>query len=618
MCGITGYISINKPITHSDGYLKAAVSTLNKRGPDHMGFYKDKNCELGHARLSIIDTSSEANQPMKDKSGRYIIIFNGEIYNFKELKNKLLEKGYQFSTQSDTEVVLYSYIEYGEKCIEKFNGFFGFCIYDSLENSSFLARDRYGIKQLYYSTNNEHLIFGSELKALLAYPVDKTIDTDSLNMFFRYNYIPAPYSILKSCKKLLPGECIKVKNNKITVEKYYEYYNNTAPSTDSYKDAQIKIEELLYSSVESRMVSDVPLGTFLSGGVDSSIISLIASRFKKDLNTFSIGFPDEPLFDESSYAEEVAKHIGSKHHTFQLTNNTLYQHLEDILDYMDEPFADSSAINVFLLSKRTKEHVTVSLSGDGADELFSGYNKHAALLFADQQNFQNYLIKNMGMLFNNMPSSRNSKIGNLGRKLSKLNTGLKLNPLDRYEEWASFMNKNDVSTLTQNKKIINPIKDLSFNNFNDYLYADFNLVLANDMLKKVDLMSMANSLEVRTPFLDHQLVEYVFSLPTSYKIDSSTRKKILKDTFRKDLPKIVFERKKHGFEVPLEKWFQNELSSYLKDKVFNNNPMVNEGLIDQTQLSKIEFSLNKGNSGDTVLNTWALITLDNWFRKNLF
>ena len=617
MCGITGYISINKPITHSDGYLKAAVNTLNRRGPDHMGFYRDENCELGHARLSIIDTSSEANQPMKDKSGRYIIIFNGEIYNFKAIKKQLLEKGYQFATKSDTEVVLYSYIEYGEKCIEKFNGFFGFCVYDSQEKEYFLARDRFGIKQLYYSNNENYLIFGSELKSILSYPIDKTLDRDSLNMFFRYNYIPAPYSILKSCKKLMPGECIKIKNNKITIEKYYDYYINSTQSTDSYETAQIKIEELLYSSVESRMVSDVPLGTFLSGGVDSSVVSLIASRLKKELNTFSIGFPDEPLFDESIYAEKVAKHIGSKHHTFQLTNDKLYQNLEEILDYMDEPFADSSAINVYLLSKKTKEHVTVALSGDGADELFSGYNKHAALLFADQQNLKNYLIKNMGYVFNNFPSSRNSKIGNLGRKLSKLSTGLKLNPTDRYEEWASFMNKKSISSLTQNQQTINPIKGYNFKSFNDYLYADFNLVLANDMLKKVDLMSMGNSLEVRTPFLDHQLVEYVFSLPHSYKIDSSSRKKILKDTFKKDLPKQVFERKKHGFEVPLEKWFKNQLSPYLKEHVFNNNPMVKEGFLNQEQLSNIQISLNKGNSGDTVYNTWALITLESWFKKYL-
>ena len=223
----------------------------------------------------------------------------------------------------------------------------------------------------------------------------------------------------------------------------------------------------------------------------------------------------------------------------------------------------------------------------------------------------------MGLLFNNMPSSRNSKIGNLGRKLSKLSYGLKLKPEDRYEQWASFMNKDEIKLLTKNQNFNFPIDNLKVNSFNDYLFADFNLVLANDMLKKVDLMSMANSLEVRTPFLDHQLVEYVFSLPSSYKIDKSSRKKILKDTFRKDLPKTVFERKKHGFEVPLEKWFQNELHSYIKDKIFNNNPMVQEGFLDKEQLSKIEFSLNKGNSGDTVFNTWALIGLDNWFRKYL-
>ena len=617
MCGITGFISLNNNITHSKNHLVDAVKTLHKRGPDNSGIFRSEHCELGHARLSIIDTSSAAHQPMQDPSKRYTIVFNGEIYNFKSLKLELEKKGHCFQTQSDTEVVLHSYIEYGEKCLNKFNGFFGFCIYDSEEKSALIARDRFGIKQVYFSIDHNGLTFGSELKAILAYPIIKNLDKDALNLYFRYNYIPAPYTILNSCKKLLPGECIKIKNNNCEIEKYYTYYPTIIPSNDSYEQAKDKIKDLLLKSVESRMIADVPLGTFLSGGVDSSIISLIASQLKDNLNTFSIGFPDEPLFDESSYAEEVAKHIQSKHQTFQVTNNTLFQHLEDILDYMDEPFADSSAINVYLLSKETKEHVTVSLSGDGADELFSGYNKHAALYFADKNNFQNKLIKNSGFFFNRMPSSRNSKIGNLGRKLAKLSQGLTLNKEERYLDWASFMNVKEVKALTNHTVFKHPINNINFKSFNDYLYADFNMVLPNDMLKKVDLMSMANSLEVRTPFLDHQLVEYVFSLPSSYKIDSKSRKKILKDAYRNDLPSNVFNRKKHGFEVPMEKWFKNQLKSYLNDTIFNNNVMVKEGLLKADQLKSMQVSLQKGNSGDIVLQTWALISLDHWFRKNL-
>ena len=616
MCGITGYISFKQPISHSQKFLTNALKSLHKRGPDNNGVFKDNKCELGHARLSIIDTSEATNQPMQDSSSRFTIVFNGEIYNFKTMKKILQEKGHHFLTNSDTEVVLHAFMEYKERCVEHFNGFFAFCIYDKINHSFFIARDRFGIKPLYYSVSEQGITFGSELKALLAYPIEKQLDRDALNLFFRHNYIPAPYTILTSCKKLMPGEYIKITGEDYEIKKYYNLSVNENQQ-DSYKKAQLKVKELLYKSIEKRMIADVPLGTFLSGGVDSSIVSLIASRIKNNLNTFSIGFPDEALFDESKYAEEVARHINSNHHTFQVTNKDLYHHLEDILDYMDEPFADSSAINVFLLSKKTREHVTVSLSGDGADELFTGYNKHAALYFADQKTYKNTLIKNLGFTFNLFPKSRNSKIGNLGRKLTKLNKGLKLSPEQRYLEWASFMDTKKIESLTSNPTIINPIVDNSFEKFEDYLKADFDLVLTNDMLKKVDLMSMGNSLEVRTPFLDHHLVEYVFSLPTNYKIDKNSKKKILKDSFIEDLPSNVFNRKKHGFEVPMEKWFQNELKSYLKSKIFNNNPLVEAGYLNQNELSQMEHNLFKGSSGDTVLQTWALIVLENWYRKNM-
>jgi len=617
MCGITGYISLNKEINHSVSFLDNAINSLNKRGPDNIGKYRNSFCELAHSRLSIIDTSSISNQPMIDSSNRYIIVFNGEIYNYKRLRKDLISLGYNFKTQSDTEVILYSYIHYKDKCVDMFDGFFAFCVYDLNKKRSFIARDRFGIKPLYYSLNDERILFASELKSLLCYPIEKNIDRDALNLYFKFNYIPAPYSILESCKKLLPGECVIIENSNVEFKKYYTYYPKEK-SSDNYSKAKQKIENLLYSSVEKRMIADVPLGTFLSGGVDSSIISLIASRIKPDINTFSIGFPDEPLFDESKYAEKVAKHINSKHHTFNVTNKLLYQNLDEILDYMDEPFADSSALNVFLLSQQTRQHVTVALSGDGADELFSGYNKHSALFFADKKSLQNAAIKKLGSVFNIMPQSRNSKLGNLGRKLSKLSKGLNLNKEDRYLTWASFMSDSTIRSLTNYDSLINPIKSLKVKDFNDYLFADFSLVLPNDMLKKVDLMSMANSLEVRTPFLYHELVEYVFSLPESYKINSNDKKKILKDIYRKDMPENLFERNKHGFEVPLNKWYKKELKNYLSDKIFSNNFLVKHGYLEQEELTKMSFQLEKGSSGDIVLQTWALIVLEHWCRKNIF
>ena len=616
MCGITGYISLNKSVSHDKSLLVNAVNSLNKRGPDNIGIFRDSNCELGHARLSIIDTSDAANQPMEDNSKQFVIVFNGEIYNYRELKAELEKKGHVFKTNSDTEVVLHSFMEFKEKCVDHFNGFFAFCVYDKINASFFLARDRFGIKPLYYSNYDEGLIFGSELKALLQYPIEKKLDEKALNLYFRYNYIPAPYSILSSCKKLLPGQYISIKDHKISFLTYYSIKEQPL-CEDNYLEAQKKIKQLLLESVEKRMISDVPLGTFLSGGVDSSIISFLASTIRPDISTFSIGFPDEPLFDESKYAKLVAKHIGSNHHTFEVTNKDLFDNLQEILEYIDEPFADSSAINVYLLSKKTKENVTVSLSGDGADELFTGYNKHDALFFADQKNYKTALIKNFGFTSFLLPSSRNSKVGNFGRKLKKLTTGLQLDKQERYLEWAAFMSKNQLQRLTNCKNVPSPLHNINFTQFSDYLKADFQLVLTNDMLKKVDLMSMANSLEVRTPFLDHNLVEYVFSLPTNFKIDDLNKKKILKDTFKAELPQNLFNRKKHGFEVPLEKWFQNELKSYVKENIFNNNSLVKLGYLNHKELSVMEHKLFKGNSGETVLNTWALIVLENWCRKNL-
>lgn len=618
MCGIAGFISLNQPIDHSRSNLELALKRMRRRGPDAQGIYRKPKVELGHTRLSIIDTSTDANQPMNDESGRYTLVFNGEIYNFKELKENLKKNGVNFKTESDTEVLLYGFIHEGKSFLNKLNGFFACCFYDSIKDKSILARDRFGIKPFYYYHHSNKFIFGSELKAILAYPIEKTIDHDALNQYFRFNYIPAPQTIFESCKKLLPGHCITIEKNKLKIESYYHYYP-TDINSDSYDDAKQKVSDLIYKSVEKRMISDVPLGTFLSGGVDSSIISAVASKIKPDLNTFSIGFPDEPLFDESKHAENVAKYLNTNHHTFQVTNSTLYQNLDEILEYMDEPFADSSAINVYLLSKETRKNVTVSLSGDGADELFSGYNKHQALHLSLQNNLTNKLVKRFGGLATFLPDSRNSKLGNLGRKLNKLHHGLKLSNNERYLEWASFMNKEDIYKLTHLSYNNYSFNDLAKgeDKFNDFLSQDFNLVLVNDMLKKVDLMSMANSLEIRTPFLDHELVNYVFSLPSHYKIDRKNRKKLLKDSFTKELPNEVFNRNKHGFEVPLKKWYEKELKTFLDNHIFTNNILVKEGLLNQEGIQNIHHNFTTSSSGNNVYHIWAIIVLEKYFKENI-
>lgn len=620
MCGIVGNIRFDGKNDHHQNLLDA-VNQLSKRGPDCSSTYETKTGGLGHTRLSIIDTTDGANQPMTDLSGRYTIVFNGEIYNYKSLRKGLENRGVEFVTKSDTEVLLQLYIDKGEDFLKEIDGFFGFCIYDKEEDSYFLARDRFGIKPLLYYKDKFQFIFGSELKAILKFPIIKEIDKASLAQFFQFNYIPAPNSIFTHVKKLLPGHCIKINRGEVIIKKYYKYYLDQIPSKDSYSVAKQKVKKLLEESVENRMISDVPIGSFLSGGIDSSIVASISSRLTSNLHTFSVGFKDEPYFDETKYAKLVANKIKSNHTVFSLSNNDLYEHFEQVLDYIDEPFADSSAINVFLLSKHTKNQVTVALSGDGADELFSGYNKHEALRLANERSIKNTVIKAGKPIYSLLPQSRQSKLGNLGRQLDKYAKGLSLSKKERYLAWASFMDENKArglvkENLTFEDRNIN-ILPYEINSMNDILYADFNLVLTNDMLHKVDSMSMANGLEVRTPFLQHNLVEYVFSLPEHYKIDSNSRKKILKEAFIDDLPAELFNRPKHGFEVPLLKWFKNEMADYLNANVFNKELIEAQGYLNWDEVKKIQNLLNSKSPKDAVSSTWALVVFQHWIKKYL-
>jgi len=377
MCGITGgYYKNGLP---DESLLKESVAQISSRGPDNQGLHLDGNFFLGHRRLSILDVSESANQPFKSQDGRYTIVFNGEIYNFESLRDQLSSKGYSFRTSGDTEVLLYAFVEFGEQCLDMLNGFFAFAIYDHQKGSIFLARDRMGIKPLYYYDDGDKILFASEMKAFYPLQVRREIDFTTLAIYFQLNYIPAPYSIYKKVRKLLPGHKMTIADGSLKTEAWYTvpYSSEKAETTPlSYENAKSKLASLIDESVHDRLVSDVPLGTFLSGGIDSTVVSTLAAGHKKDLNTFSIGFKDDGFFDETQYAELVANKIGSNHRVFKLTNDDLLESLQSLLKYIDEPFADSSALLVNLLSKYTRQHVTVALSGDGGDELFAGYNKH--------------------------------------------------------------------------------------------------------------------------------------------------------------------------------------------------------------------------------------------------
>jgi asparagine synthase (glutamine-hydrolysing) len=625
MCGISGVVAFTENGKTYFKNVKSSVNTLIQRGPDSNNIKETKNVCFGHSRLSIIDLSQKASQPMTDKSGRYTIVFNGEIYNYKDIREHLIKKGFPIQSNSDTETLLYSYIKDGANCLSKLNGFFAFAIYDNKDNSVFIARDRIGIKPLLYFQDKNKLLFASEMKALIALGIPKVIDTTSLSQYFQFNYIPSPNTIFENVHKLQPGHYILIKDNKVVETQYYKIAYNRSKNTDlTYSDTQIKLRELISESVKSRMISDVPLGSFLSGGIDSSIIVAEASKLTNKLDTFSIGYKDEPFFDETHYAELVAGKFNTNHHTFKLSNDDLYKNLHDFLEYIDEPFADSSALAVFILSKYTHKNIKVSLSGDGADELFSGYNKHNAHYNAIHGNFKSALINIGYPLWKHLPKSRDNRFANTIRQLEKFSAGVKLNEKERYLKWASLMSEESANELLKYQIHLNKLNIrkneitkniLKTQSISDILYTDMQLVLVNDMLHKVDMMSMANSLEVRTPFLDHNLVDFVFSLPDSYKINSKIRKRILQDAYIDILPNEIYKRPKHGFEVPLSQWFKNEFKNELFNNYLNPDFIQSQGIFNPTEIEKLKEKLVSNNTGDVQANIWAIVVFQHWWKK---
>ena len=627
MCGICGvYYQQESNIDADIRLAEEAVLALKHRGPEFRDITSfPGRAILGHARLAIIDTTTAANQPFKDPSGRYTIVFNGEIYNFKSIKRQLSEKGVKFTTNSDTEVLLQNFILKGEKCLDELQGFFAFAIYDSVEKRLFLARDRFGVKPLYYSLDGKRFVFGSEMKAMIALGVEKSIDYTTLANYLHLNYVPGNNSIFENLHKLPPAHYMWVTSSGISLQGYYKIDTNTADYRNlSYEEAKKIFAEKLEDAVKKSLVSDVPLGSFLSGGIDSSIVSALAVKHKPGLKTFSIGFSDDPMFDESEYAGLVAKMHKTDHTTFMLDSKDLLDCLDPVLEYIDEPFADSSALAVYILSKKTRQDVTVALSGDGADEMLAGYNKHMAEYKARQGGFSASMVKLLNPLLGVMPQSRTNKLFNKIRQLNRFGKGVKYSNAERYWQWAGFLDDNkSFELLTPNidKNLVKQRKAELLSNINDQgsfdevLMQDMAMVLPGDMLTKVDMMSMANSLEVRSPFLDHDLVNFVFSLPTEFKIDKHSRKKILKDTFQKLLPPEILSRPKHGFEVPMLNWFKTELKDRIENEWLADDFIAEQQIFNPKVINKLKKKMFSANPEDTPATVWALIVFQNCWSK---
>ena len=629
MCGITGILRISDKGSERIQRVRDANNKILSRGPDSGAFFMNDMVALGHRRLSIIDTSENGAQPMEDPSGRYVIIFNGEIFNYLELREKYFPDKGDWNSHSDTEVLLHLFIRLKEKCLPLLSGFFAFAIYDNDQKELFLARDRFGKKPIHYYFDDSFFAFASELKALMAYGIPKKINFTSLLQYLQLNYIPQPSSILENVKKLEAGHFAFVSNKRFEVKPYYELKWSTNDAI-TYDEAQMKLEELMSESVRKRLISDVPFGAFLSGGIDSSVVVALASQYAKHLNTFSIGYKDNPYFDETKYSNLVARRYETNHTVFSLTNQDFLEHIDNILSYIDEPFADSSAIPEYILSYHTRKHVTVALSGDGGDEVFAGYNKHSAELKARQKSYLSSLIRVGNPLWRVLPQSRNNKITDFFRQLNRFAEGAGLNEKERYWKWATFLNReqaldllsplsrsqvDDISFAEQKEKLLKHLG--SHESLEAVLITDIDLVLLSDMLVKVDLMSMANSLEVRSTFLDHEVVEFAFSLPSDYKITEGIQKRIVQDTFRKYLPAELYNRPKHGFEIPLLDWFRKELRSLITDDLLDDKFIDQQGIFNAFVVNQLKSKLFSNNPGDAHATVWALIVFQRWW-KNYF
>ncbi|MGK0639162.1 asparagine synthase (glutamine-hydrolyzing) [Schleiferia thermophila] len=625
MCGIFGFIS--NSISESD--LLYSTNFLKKRGPDAGGIYYDPPVGLGHRRLSVIDLN-QGSQPMFSEDQSIVVVFNGEIYNFKKLKTELGKTGVEFLTQSDTEVIIKCYQAFGWKvCLEKLEGMFSIALLDKNLEKLFIARDRYGEKPLYYTRGSFGFMFSSELKALNSFFYKKKISLKGLNLYFSLTYIPAPYTIYEDVYKLCPGHYIVVDyNGNYEIQKYYDLkkivHGGVNKLITDYDNAKKTLSKLLFESVEERMVSDVPIGSFLSGGIDSSIVSAIMAKISSEpVKTFSIGFK-EKAYDESERAALVAKHIQSDHTLHVLGHEELLAVVDEVLAYFDEPFGDSSAIPSFMVSKKAREKVTVVLTGDGADELFGGYEKYLGLYYATRWKkiptvIQNF-IKNVISLIPHTNLTNHEL-----RKAKKLINSASLASIQRYIQLSSLgfsdREKQELMMVDYYQSSDSDIgiyfSETSFlSELDSTFYSDINMVLEGDMLTKVDRMSMFNSLEARVPFLDSKIVDFSFRLPIHFKIQGKEKKKILKDTFADLLPPETLTFSKKGFGLPLRIWFKNELKSELLE-LLDYDFVELQGIFRANYIQKLIDEHMRNHENHSV-KLWVLFVFQKWYQKQRF
>jgi asparagine synthase (glutamine-hydrolysing) len=635
MCGITGALWFDQSAELAQATLDRMVDSLIHRGPDDRGTYRSPlqqdaagmipGVALGFRRLSIIDLAS-GHQPMCNEDQSVWMVFNGEIYNYRDLRKRLEGSGHRFKSDSDSETIIHLYEDLGVQCFEHLNGMFAIAIWDSRKRQLILARDRLGKKPLFYQATQTQILFGSELKALCEAPTFcKELSPGAIDKYLTYQYVPHPDCIYRQSRKVPPGHFVVFKET-IPQPQAKSYWNvNWSIETDiTAQEAQSTLKELLTDSIRLRLRSDVPLGAFLSGGVDSSLIVALAQKqLDRPLHTFSIGF-DQSDFDETSFARQVAGWVGTEHHEFKVAAKAI-EVMQQLVTSFDEPFGDSSALPTWYLCQMTRQHVTVALSGDGGDELFAGYDRYRALWMSRWINdwlplrplFSNRLIQRL-------PASHRQR--SFLRRVQRFGEALNQPLARRYLNWVQIFGERTRVELYRDDFIEQLPNEDPFSFFesawkavgdrdpiSQASLADLVTYLPCDLMNKVDIASMAHSLECRQPFLDYRLVEFAARLPSSLKFSLLGSKLLLRKTFDRELPRQIWTRKKMGFGVPIAKWFQNELRSFLEHNLLDPQARCHQYF----QSSVIANLVQQHVSGrvNHCYRLWNLLILELWLRR---
>ena len=617
MCGIAGYTTLDHPV--EPGRIRDILGLIRHRGPDSLGFHESGLVALGNTRLSIIDLE-HGDQPMFSEDGGTVVVQNGEIYNHAELRLELERRGHRFRTRSDTEVILHAFLEWDTECFPRLRGMFAIALWDERRRRLVLARDRMGIKPLYIFHRGRDLYFGSEVKTILHHrEIERRLDRNGLGYYLSLNYVPAPYTLVDGVEKLLPGEWLEWENGAIRRETYW-HLRFEPDSRITLEDAKAELDRLLRMSLREHLIADVPLGVWASGGLDSSTVLHYAAQEAPKLSTFSISFRGHS-HDESGYFRAVAAHYGTHHNEFDLNpEQNLAETIEQLGYYSDEPSADAGALPVWYLSEMTRRHVKVALSGEGADELFGGYLTYRADALAARARRWPAWTRRLALACARLLPVSDEKIG-LDYKARRFLEGTLLAPHDAHFYWnGSFDEKTkralyDAPRYARPGELVNTLPTEAFRcgELNKFLWVDQKYYLPDDILYKCDRMSMAHSLEVRPPFLDHRIVEFAARLPEEFKVRGPVLKFILRELMRDKLPPVILTRPKEGFDIPAHRWFRGPLRP-MAEEVLSPEAVRRTGLFRAEIVERIKSDhfRRRANYGYQL---WGLLTLFLWMKR---